>query len=73
METKVKARIEKEILVTDEDNSKERREGIRITNTSRDITNVGDTGRKVIDTGDIPRASIAKGIRGPDDEQLQQI
>jgi hypothetical protein len=59
---------DRDILVTGEDNSKERREGIRITNTSGDISNVGDTGRKIIDTGDIDRASIAKGIRGPDEE-----
>jgi hypothetical protein len=58
---------ERDILVTDEDNSKEKRR-ISITNTSRDITNVGDTGGKIIDTGDISIASIAKGIRGLDDE-----
>jgi len=30
-------------------------------------TNVGDTDKKILDTGDVSRASIAKGIRGPDD------
>lgn len=46
------------------ESSKEDR--VQITNTTGDITNVGDTGRNTIDTGDIARASIAKGIRGPD-------
>ena len=30
-------------------------------------TNVGDKHKKILDTGDISRASIAKGIRSPDD------
>ena len=30
-------------------------------------TNVGDKDKKILDTGDISRASIAKGIRSPDD------
>ena len=30
-------------------------------------TNVGDKHKKVLDTGEISRASIAKGIRSPDD------
>ena len=30
-------------------------------------TNVGDKNRKIIDTGDISRASIARGIRSPED------
>lgn len=46
------------------ESSKEDR--VQITSTTGDITNVGDTGRNTIDTGDIARASIAKGIRGPD-------
>ena len=41
--------------------------GIASAAATGDITNVGDTGRKAIDTGDISRASIAKGIRSPDD------
>jgi hypothetical protein len=31
------------------------------------VTNVGDKDKKILDTGDISRASIAKGIRSPDD------
>lgn len=46
------------------ESSKEDR--VQITSTTGDITNVGATGRNTIDTGDIARASIAKGIRGPD-------
>ena len=30
-------------------------------------TNVGDKDKKILDTGDVSRASIAKGIRSPDD------
>jgi hypothetical protein len=48
-----------------EDTHKE--DGVQATSATGDITNVGDTGRSTIDTGDISRASIAKGIRGPDD------
>jgi hypothetical protein len=33
-------------------------------------TNVGDTDKKILDTGDVSRASIAKGIRSPDDGGL---
>jgi len=44
-----------------------REDGVQATSATGDITNVGDTGRSTIDTGDISRASIAKGIRGPDD------
>src|SRR5919199_6786815 len=36
---------------------------IEVTTT----TTVGDKDKKILDTGDISRASIAKGIRGPDD------
>jgi hypothetical protein len=41
--------------------------GVDVRSATGDITNVGDTHRKTIDTGDIARASIAKGIRSPDD------
>src|SRR5918911_5576660 len=37
---------------------------IEVTTTT---TNVGDKDKKILDTGDISRASIARGIRGPDD------
>ena len=37
---------------------------IEVTTTT---TNVGDKDKKILDTGDISRASIAKGIRSPDD------
>src|ERR671929_357284 len=37
---------------------------IEVTTTT---TTVGDKDKKILDTGDISRASIAKGIRGPDD------
>jgi hypothetical protein len=46
------------------ESSKEDR--VPITSATGDITNVGDIDRNTIDTGDIARASIAKGIRGPD-------
>src|ERR1044071_2355200 len=36
---------------------------IEVTTT----TTVGDKDKKILDTGDISRASIAKGIRSPDD------
>ena len=48
-----------------EDTSKEG--GVDIRSATSDITTVGDTHKKTIDTGDISRASIAKGIRSPDD------
>ena len=35
--------------------------------TTTTTTNVGDKDKKILDTGDISRASIAKGIRSPDD------
>ena len=58
------------IHLAGEDTS-QKEEGREITGIASaatgDITNVGDTGRKAIDTGDISRASIAKGIRSPDD------
>ena len=37
------------------------------SNAGAATTNVGDTDKKILDTGDISRASIAKGIRSPDD------
>ncbi|HJT48642.1 MAG TPA: hypothetical protein VJ729_10720 [Nitrososphaeraceae archaeon] len=40
---------------------------IEVTATT---TNVGDKDKKILDTGDISRASIAKGIRSPDDGGL---
>ena len=48
-----------------EDTSKEG--GVDIWSATSDIITVGDTHKKTIDTGDIARASIAKGIRSPDD------
>lgn len=41
--------------------------GVDIWSATSDITTVEDTHKKTIDTGDIARASIAKGIRSPDD------
>src|SRR5919206_1088186 len=40
---------------------------IEVTTTT---TTVGDKDKKILDTGDISRASIAKGIRSPDDGGL---
>ena len=48
-----------------EDTSKEG--GVDIWSATSDITTVADKHKKTIDTGDIARASIAKGIRSPDD------
>ena len=48
-----------------EDTSKEG--GVDIWSATNDITTVEDTHKKTIDTGDIARASVAKGIRSPDD------
>ena len=63
--------------MTDDNNNKDKKrenpssqEGpsAEVTNTAgATITNVGDTDKKTLDTGDISRASIAKGIRSPDD------
>ena len=56
------------IHLAGEDTSQEEGQRIAgIASATGDITNVGDTGRKAIDTGDISRASIAKGIRSSDD------
>jgi hypothetical protein len=38
-----------------------------VTSATGATTNVGDKDKKILDTGDISRASIAKGIRSPDD------
>jgi hypothetical protein len=38
-----------------------------VTSAIGATTNVGDKHKKILDTGDISRASIAKGIRSPDD------
>ena len=38
-----------------------------VTSAIGATTNVGDKDKKILDTGDISRASIAKGIRSPDD------
>jgi hypothetical protein len=40
------------------------------TSTIGATTNVGDNDKKILDTGDISRASIAKGIRSPDDGEV---
>ena len=51
-----------------EDTSKEG--GVDIWSATSDITTVEDTHKKTIDTGDIARASVAKGIRSPDDGDI---
>src|SRR5438094_214446 len=51
-------KIKKDIAPSKADTS-----SIDVTTT----TNVGDKDKKILDTGDISRASIAKGIRSPDD------
>jgi hypothetical protein len=38
-----------------------------VTDAMGVTTNVGDKNRKIMDTGDISRASIARGIRSPED------
>ena len=40
---------------------------IEVTTTTTTTTTIGDKDKKILDTGDISRASIAKGIRSPDD------
>jgi hypothetical protein len=40
---------------------------MEVTRAIGDTTNVGNKDKKILDTGDISRASIAKGIRSPDD------
>jgi hypothetical protein len=41
-----------------------------VTSAIGATTNVGDKDKKILDTGDISRASIAKGIRSPDDGEV---
>ena len=41
-----------------------------VTSAIGATTNVGDKDKKILDTGDISRASIAKGIRSPDDGKV---
>ena len=61
--------------LTDDNKDKKRRtpsqgdssQGPEVTSAIGATTNVGDKHKKILDTGDISRASIAKGIRGPDD------
>jgi hypothetical protein len=63
--------------MTDENNNKDKRRenpssqerpSAEVTSAAgATTTNVGDTDKKILDTGDISRASIAKGIRSPDD------
>jgi hypothetical protein len=40
---------------------------MEVTRAIGGTTNVGDKDKKILDTGDISRASIAKGIRSPED------
>jgi hypothetical protein len=47
--------------------SSQKRSSIEATSAIGDTTNLGDKDKKILDTGDISRASIAKGIRSPDD------
>jgi hypothetical protein len=60
-----------------DDNNKDKRENpssqegpSEVTSAAGATTNVGDKDKKILDTGDISRASIAKGIRSPDDGGL---
>src|ERR687886_944367 len=62
--------------MSDDDNNKDKKrenptyqEGpsVEVTSATGATTNVGDKDKKILDTGDISRASIAKGIRSPDD------
>jgi hypothetical protein len=62
--------------MSDDDNNKDKKrenptyqEGpsVEVTSAIGATTNVGDKDKKILDTGDISRASIAKGIRSPDD------
>ena len=50
-----------------ENASSQERPSAEVTSAIGDTTNVGDKDKKILDTGDISRASIAKGIRSPDD------
>jgi hypothetical protein len=60
--------------MSDDDNKDKKRENpasqegpSEVTSAIEVTTNVGDKDKKILDTGDISRASIAKGIRSPDD------
>ena len=61
--------------MSDDDNKDKKRENpasqegpsAEVTSAIEVTTNVGDKDKKILDTGDISRASIAKGIRSPDD------
>ena len=56
-----------------DDNNKDKKRDIppsQVDTPSTEVTTtttVGDKDKKILDTGDISRASIAKGIRSPDD------
>ena len=50
-----------------ENASSQERLSAEVTSAIGDTTNVGDKDKKILYTGDISRASIAKGIRSPDD------
>src|ERR671926_1172310 len=66
--------------MSDDDNNKDKKR--ENSTTSQEVpsaegtgavgatTNVGDKDKKILDTGDISRASIAKGIRSPDDGEV---
>ena len=58
--------------MTDDNNNKEKKRDIAPPDADTSpievtTTTVGDKDKKILDTGDISRASIAKGIRSPDD------
>ena len=61
--------------MTDDNNKEKKRENPssqkgpseEVTSAAGSTTNVGDKDKKILDTGDVSRASIAKGIRSPDD------
>jgi hypothetical protein len=60
--------------MTDDNNKDKKRENpsqkgpsAEVTSAAGSTTNVGDKDKKILDTGDVSRASIAKGIRSPDD------
>ena len=62
--------------MSDDDNNKDKKRenpssqkgpSAEVTNAAGSTTNVGDKDKKILDTGDVSRASIAKGIRTPDD------
>jgi hypothetical protein len=61
--------------MSDDNNKDKKRENLisqegpsaEVTSATGATTNVGNKDKKILDTGDISRASIAKGIRSPDD------